>query len=180
MSTPLRLSRRQRGFSLVELVIVVVIIGIIAAIAIPRFAGASQGASEAALRADLRTLRGAIERYAPEHNGEWPAYRPAGPDALHASYEAFERQLTQFTDSNGAADPARDASHPLGPYLSKIPPLPVGSRAGSHKVASINYLGTPGAAGDEFGWEYSHYTGEIRVNLPNTEIGSDNVPYSDW
>ena len=44
--------RRNRGFSLIELVIVVVIIGIIAAIAIPRLSRGAAGAADAALIGD--------------------------------------------------------------------------------------------------------------------------------
>ncbi len=119
-----------RGFSLVELVVVVVIIGLIAAIAIPRFGRASANAGDAALRADLKLLRDAIELYAADHNDTYPAYRPAGADALHASSAAFERQMTWYTAPGGAAKRVPDADHYLGPYLRKMPVLPVCANKG--------------------------------------------------
>ena len=64
---------RRQAFSLVELVIVVVIIGIIAAIAVPRMSRAANGAGDAALWGNLATLRGAIDMYAAEHGGGYPA-----------------------------------------------------------------------------------------------------------
>ncbi len=63
---------RSHGFSLVELVVVIVIIGIIAAIAVPRMSNAVAGARESVLKADLRALRTAIDLYAIEHDGSPP------------------------------------------------------------------------------------------------------------
>ena len=55
--------RRRYAFSLVELVVVVVILGIVSAIAIPRLSRGSEGASEAALIGDLAVMRRAIDMY---------------------------------------------------------------------------------------------------------------------
>lgn len=54
---------RARGFTLVELMVVMLIISILLAIAVPSFIASIRSAREAALREDLHTMRDAIERY---------------------------------------------------------------------------------------------------------------------
>lgn len=55
--------RKQEGFTLVELMVVVLIIGILVAIAIPIFNNASQNAKEKTCAANIRTIRGAVQQY---------------------------------------------------------------------------------------------------------------------
>lgn len=54
---------RERGFTLVELMVVMLIISILLAIAVPSFISSIRSAREAALRQDLHTMRDAIEQY---------------------------------------------------------------------------------------------------------------------
>lgn len=55
--------RRQDGFTLVELMVVMLIIGVLAAIAVPVFTSALRSAREAVLKEDLFTMRRAIDAY---------------------------------------------------------------------------------------------------------------------
>ncbi len=59
----LRKDRTQSGFTLIELMIVMAIIGILITMAIPSFVGAIKHAREAALKEDLQTMRTAIDTY---------------------------------------------------------------------------------------------------------------------
>lgn len=56
-------ARRQQGFTLIEILIVVVILGILAAIVIPQFTNASQDAQVSAIKSQLQTVRSQIELY---------------------------------------------------------------------------------------------------------------------
>jgi general secretion pathway protein G len=58
-----RTGKHEAGFTLMELIIVMTIISILAALAVPRFTAAIKSAREAVLREDLRVLRTAIDSY---------------------------------------------------------------------------------------------------------------------
>ena len=99
---------QRRAFSLIELVIVIVIIGIIAAIAVPRMSRGAAGATDAALRADLATLRAAIDLYHTEHEGiywgsdHYPFARRGVPALFF--FSGIHRDLHVATDNVDRAD----------------------------------------------------------------------------
>lgn len=152
--------RRKSGFSLLELIIVVVIIGIIAAIAIPRMSRGSAGAAEAALSGNLAVLRSAIDMYAGEHGGTFP------------TVANIADQLTQFTDFSGDAQATKDATHIYGPYVRKIPALPLGAKRGKTDIAA--------AAGDDVGWIYTVASGDIVANCTDSETDSTGKKYNEY
>jgi len=150
----------RRGFSMLELVVVVVIIGIIAAVAIPRLSRGSAGAADSALSSDLAVLRNGIDLYSAEHNGTFPAAATAA------------NQLTQYTDEVGAISATRDATHIYGPYVRKMPPLPVGLRKGKTGIAA--------ADANDVGWIYGATTGDIRANCSAGEVDTTGKLYSSY
>jgi general secretion pathway protein G len=140
----MRNAKRATAFSLVELVIVVVIIAIIGAIAIPRMSRGAAGAADSALIGDLKVMRSAIDLYANEHGGTFPATG------------TIANQLTQYTDDAGSAQSSKDSTHIYGPYLRVIPSLPVGAKKGQNGISN--------ATGATIGWIYNSTDGTIRAN----------------
>lgn len=69
--------KRKHGFTLIELVIVVAILGILASIAIPRFLDAQATARGSKIVADMRTLESAFSLYLMDNNIETGIYDPA-------------------------------------------------------------------------------------------------------
>ena len=65
-----RPKKDERGFTLIELLIVIAILAILAAIAIPLVTSRVQEAQEAAIRADIRLLQGAVDLYLTDHEDE--------------------------------------------------------------------------------------------------------------
>ena len=65
--------KAKKGFTLVEILIVVVILGILAAIVIPQFTDASTEAKISSMRSDLQMMRSQIELYKVQHNDDLPS-----------------------------------------------------------------------------------------------------------
>lgn len=63
--------KQNRGFTLIEVLIVVTLVGALAAIAVPRYAGAKDKAYQAAMTADLRAAAILQEQYATENHGQY-------------------------------------------------------------------------------------------------------------
>lgn len=69
----MKMFRKEEGFTLVELMVVVLIIGILVAIAIPVFNSAKANAQKKSCFANQRTLEGAAQTYAASNDGTIPS-----------------------------------------------------------------------------------------------------------
>jgi len=112
----------NRGFTLVELLIVVIILAVLAAIVIPQFTSSSDEAKASAMKSTLSEMRNAIELYYHQHNSTYPAAAqslPAPGTGAAGSSAAFLEQLTMYTNVAGAVAKTKDATYKFGPYLKK-------------------------------------------------------------
>lgn len=161
----------QKGFTLVELLIVVIILAILAAIVIPQFSNSTVDAQEAALDSNLNALRSAIDLYRAQHGGNYPGAvlatgatctgGTAGTGAA-GSAAAMTSQLTMFTNAAGGACNLSVGTATLGPYLRRgIPAEPVTNSAAIAISATATPLAPAAATG---GWAYSTVTGQIVMN----------------
>jgi len=167
---------RRSAFTLVELLIVVIIIGILAAVAIPQFGDSATDAKRASLDANLATLRGSIELYFHQHGSTFPGVvkthkvGAADPEAHASAAEAFAMQLSEYSDATGNTADTRDTTNfPYGPYLRRgIPknPLPATGAAAAPSSVSVGTDTGPITAdvAPTTGWKYSSATGQIIAN----------------
>jgi general secretion pathway protein G len=104
--------RNNKGFTLVEILIVVIILGILAAIVIPQFTNASTDAKKNSLTSQLQTIRSQIELYKLQHNEQLP-------DFTNLQWV----QMTGQTDVAGDTQAA--TGRDFGPYLQQTPANPL-------------------------------------------------------
>jgi len=140
--------RAKSGFTLVEILIVVVILGILAAIVIPQFTEASTEAKESRLVSDLQTMRSQIELYKIQHNDALPG----------AGTASFADALTKYTDVAGAlAAVQAPGAGVYGPYLQKIPTNPW------NDFDTVRIDGAAAGANTD-GWRFDSTTGDFRAD----------------
>jgi general secretion pathway protein G len=147
----LRFRRGRRIFTLIDAVIMVLLMAIVSAAAVPLVEESVRHAKDSAVLENLYTLRSQIALYKVEHNGDPPIL-----------YQSSFPQLLQATNAEGIPGPPGN-DRPCGPYLRNgIPPNPVTGRV---MVTSTDVF-PPTAASGNGGWLYHQETGQIAIDLP--------------
>ncbi len=137
--------KRRYGFSLIELIVVVMILGILGSIAAPKLLGTSQHATDNGTRQTLSVIRTAIDSYAAEHGGVLP-----GADGNEATFK-----------------------NEMRPYLrgSDFPVCPVGPANNTEVrmlAGNVSVLITPIVNEATQSWVYKYETGDFYINCDDT------------
>lgn len=165
--------KNKTAFTLVELMIVVSILGILAALALPELSNASQKAKEAAAKETLQMLRHQIELYKTEHLEQLPGVNKS--ETAYKNQLIF--QLTYCTDIDGKVGWIKkpNEEYPYGPYLTDNPVNPLN---GLVSVEVYSSLPSEPVINNIDGWLYCYKSGEVRLNYPGKD--SSKKPYYEY
>jgi len=184
-----------KGFTLIELLIVVIIIAILAAIAIPQFSNTSTDAQDAAIDANLNTMRAAVEMYRVQHQNRFPGTLATGAALVGGGTAcpngtggtgtvadpagravSFEESMTMF--SNAAGQTCRTNPEGgrfiYGPYLRAIPGEPV---TPSNDVVVVDDAANAVPAAATGGWRFNVANGQLIMN--SNAVARDGRQYHE-
>ena len=148
----------NKAFTLVEILIVVIILGILAAIVIPQFTEASNEARDSAVRSDLQTIRSQVELYKIQHLDQYPGETDSNNTTIEVTdSNAFKDDLTAMTNEAGGT-----SSPTLGPYLGSFPKNPFITDAALKDLVTFGTVDCPG--NNLSGWYLNTTTGRFSAN----------------
>ncbi|MGC8729686.1 MAG: type IV pilin protein [Elusimicrobiales bacterium] len=149
---------KKRGFTLVELMIVIVIIGILAAVAIPKFADMVDKSKEGATKAQLQSLRGALSVYYGDNEGKYP--QTATTATPTSTTVLADNLIPKYVSQIGVAKlPIKNANHTCNPESATVYAV---------LIPTTNADNSGGWAYD--GLNTSNTWGDLRVNCNGADL----------
>lgn len=134
-------AKARRGFTLVEVLVVVIVLSILALVVVPEFSSATTSPKDATLKANLRGIRAQIALFKIEHNDSYP------------SLATFVNEMTLASKADKTTAAIGTPGFPYGPYVREIPKNPFND---------LNDL--KNALDGTTGWMYNETSGEFRAN----------------
>jgi prepilin-type N-terminal cleavage/methylation domain-containing protein len=167
--------KNTRAFTLIEILIVVVILGILAGVILPMVANSAISARESALAQELQMLRRYSLIYTTQHLEVAPGY-PNGDKTQTPTEQVFVEQITLSSNSSGQTAAVGTPGFERGPYLMRLPVNPLNG------LSTVQVLGDgenfPANADDSHGWMYKASTAEVRAD--NAGTGDNGQRYYDY
>jgi len=131
----------RAGFTLVEVLVVVIVLSILALVVIPEFSSATTSARDSSLRANLRAIRSQIGLFKIEHNDVYP------------TFATFANEMTLASKADKTTAAIGTSGYPFGPYIRSVPVNPFNSL----NTLSATLTGSTG-------WTYNATTGAFNAN----------------
>lgn len=166
----MRLSyKNQSGFTLIEMLMGIIMLGILAMIIIPQISVSTEDAKLSILQANLSEVRNAIETYYAQHDSTYPGEKKndgsANPNNSD-SKTAFLEQLTQYTTLAGVVQNFKDGTYKYGSYIKRagLPKNPFTNTNDVTCDVSVTNIMTRTADGGNKAWKFYPKTGVFIAN----------------
>ncbi len=159
--------QKQAGFTLLEMLIVIVVLGILAMIIIPQISVSTEDATLRTLQANLNVLRKTVEIYYNQHDDTYPGFNNTSgvPANSGTAKTAFVAQLVKYTAIDGAVSDTKDATYKFGPYIKGgvLPTNPYNQK--NTVVCDIDETNiTVRVSSGTSGWLFYNITGVLIAN----------------
>jgi len=136
---------KKNAFTLIEIVIVIILLGILAAMFLPYFRSPADDTTIASTKTDLQTVRFLLQLYRVQHSAVYP-----------------ESMDLMTTTTSGDGKKGTGPDYPYGPY---IPTVPVNSYLNKNTVLTVPSMTDNNPKDGSTGWYYNPTTGTFRANV---------------
>lgn len=159
--------RGRAAFTLIEMLIVIVILGILAMVIIPQISTSTDDAKLSTLQTNLSSMRNSVELYYAQHNSAYPgdSVPTTKPADVATAANAFIAQLTRYTDVAGNISNSKDATYRYGPYIkgASLPLNPFNENSDVTLDSTTTDI-TVKSSGGATGWKFYTKTGVLMAD----------------